>query len=57
MFKYKVRTNDGRVKLETNNKKTAERYARINHGYIKTKGDKSNPFKEENAIGDWNKIH
>ena len=57
MFKYKVRTNDGRVRLETNNKEAAERYARNNNGYVKTNRDRYNPFKEEGKTGDWNKAY
>lgn len=57
MFKYIVRTNDGRIRIETNNKETAERYARNNNGYVKTNKDGYNPFKEECKIGDWNEAH
>ena len=55
MFKYKVRSNSGRIIMETNSKESAERHAKQNKGYVKTDKDGYNPFKEEGKIAEWTK--
>lgn len=46
-MKYKVRTNDGKIVMQTNDKRTADMFARQRNGYVKSSYDAVNPFYEE----------